>query len=116
MKVLVAVFVLAALAGFAIFAAYADQQLTESTTPKGAKVTVVGTISCLPHRNKGDMQTLECAIGLKTDDGKYYNLTNNQYPDANGRVEVTGYLNSADEGSTYESAGVIEKPVIKEIK
>lgn len=33
-----------------------------------------GEITCLPHRDQSGPQTLECAIGLKTDDGAYYAL------------------------------------------
>lgn len=36
-------------------------------------VTISGTYVCLPHRDtSGEMQTTECAFGIKTDDGVYY--------------------------------------------
>ncbi len=35
-------------------------------------VTLSGTYTCLPHLNTSGPQTLECAFGLKTDDGVYY--------------------------------------------
>jgi|GEM_PF-2706605 hypothetical protein len=41
----------------------------------GIAVTVSGMPVCLPHKNSG-AQTLECAIGVKTDDGFYYSLKN----------------------------------------
>ncbi len=35
-------------------------------------VTLSGTYTCLPHLNTEGPQTMECAFGLKTDDGVYY--------------------------------------------
>ncbi len=37
-----------------------------------------GMYVCLPHRDTGGAQTMECALGMQTDDGKYYaiNATN----------------------------------------
>jgi hypothetical protein len=41
----------------------------------GQQITVTGEITCLPHKNKGDIQTLECAFGIKTAANQYYALS-----------------------------------------
>jgi heat shock protein HslJ len=38
------------------------------------RATLSGEYVCLPHKNTGGPQTLECAFGLKTDVGEYYAL------------------------------------------
>lgn len=41
------------------------------------QVTLEGEYTCLPHIDSSGPQTLECALGLKTDDGSYYALDTN---------------------------------------
>ncbi len=36
--------------------------------------TLTGTHVCLPHADTSGPQTMECAIGMKTDTGEYYAL------------------------------------------
>ncbi len=36
------------------------------------RVSLVGEYVCLPHKDPNAIHTMECAFGLKTDDGKYY--------------------------------------------
>jgi hypothetical protein len=43
---------------------------THDGTPRTA--TLSGTYTCLPHLNTSGPQTMECAFGLKTDQGDYY--------------------------------------------
>jgi hypothetical protein len=38
------------------------------------RATLTGVYTCLPHRNTNGPQTLECALGIKTDNGAYYAL------------------------------------------
>lgn len=38
------------------------------------QVTLSGSTVCLPHRDTSGPQTMECAFGLKTDDGSHYAL------------------------------------------
>lgn len=45
---------------------------TSSTDPYRA--TLSGVQVCLPHKDTSGPQTLECALGLKTDSGEYYAL------------------------------------------
>jgi len=42
--------------------------------PSGDIVTITGTGICLPHKNPGEIQTMECALGLKADNGGNYAL------------------------------------------
>ncbi len=55
-----------------------------------AETTVLeGEVVCLPHRNTTGPVTLECAYGLKTDDGKYYALDTTGLPaERQGGYEV----------------------------
>lgn len=38
------------------------------------RVTLTGEYACLPHRDTSGPQTMECALGMKADDGHYYGL------------------------------------------
>ena len=42
--------------------------------PHDQSMEFEGVIVCLPHKNTDGPHTLECATGLKTDDGTYYSL------------------------------------------
>lgn len=86
--------------------------------PVASQIRISGEISCLPKRGSG-AQTMECAIGLKDQEGKYYALKNlSQYdPDyrlaAGGtKVEVSGLLTPEDlsgsDGNRYDIDGTIE--------
>jgi hypothetical protein len=44
----------------------------ENLDPTPKAVTLSGTYVCLPHLDTTGPQTMECAFGLKTDDGVYY--------------------------------------------
>lgn len=47
-------------------------------------ITITGTFTCLPHKNTSGPQTMECAFGLKADDGHYYALDIYDYEQKNG--------------------------------
>lgn len=36
------------------------------------ELTLTGTFMCLPHKEQGEFETMECAFGMQTADGKYY--------------------------------------------
>ena len=38
------------------------------------QVSLTGIYLCLPHRDTSGPQTMECALGMQTDDGAYYAL------------------------------------------
>lgn len=78
---------------------------SQCSTPDGkhfrdpaAVTTLDGTPVCLPHKNSDGPQTLECAVGLKTDDGIFYGISgdkSNSLSSAAGsdkKVRITGTL------------------------
>lgn len=69
------------------------------TTPASSgEISVKGTYTCLPHKNTDGPQTMECALGMKTDKGLYYALDTsavspNPFDMATGQnISVTGTL------------------------
>ena len=52
------------------------QEITPIETTKTMSIT--GEYTCLPHKNTSGPQTLECALGIKGNDGNYYSLDTNQ--------------------------------------
>ena len=78
-------------------------------------VTLSGEVACLPHKNTDGPQTLECAIGLHTDDNRYYALQYSLTPNLGNtgdRVQVTGALTTGGE-SIYDIVGTIKVENIK---
>ena len=63
-----------------------------------AAVTLEGVAVCLPHKNTNGPHTLECAVGIKTDDGTYYGVsgdTSHQLASeagSNRRVKISGNI------------------------
>lgn len=80
------------------------------TVPKGSSVSLDGRTICLLHKNMDGPHTMECAIGLKTDDGKYYGLGSDPYDSTlsvtDRRIHVEGIF-KADPDSQYQSEGTI---------
>ena len=77
-------------------------------------VVVGGKIVCLPHKDQGGPQTLECAYGLEAVDGTYYGLEGLNQEDlisgrltAGAKVVVHGRLHSASKDEKYAVAGNI---------
>lgn len=82
--------------------------------PPAGAITIQGIMLCLPHRNTSGPQTLECAFGLKDDQGRYYGLRDSdpEYRNIssismNVRSEVHGIF-TPREDTRYQSIGVIE--------
>lgn len=78
-------------------------------------LTVEGTFTCLPHKDTSGPQTLECAIGLTTDDGKNYSLDLSAvtYPADITRARVSGHFTpvealSTDAWQKYDMVGIIQ--------
>ncbi len=79
--------------------------------------TIRGEVVCLSHRDKNGPQTLECAYGLKADDGNNYainaNLVSQEIPaynvgdtiKANGTITPIEQL-SADIWQKYDVVGI----------
>lgn len=85
----------------------------ENIPAPGVTVSIKGIMVCLPHKNQNGPQTLECAIGLKSDDGIFYGLSDSDpgYKNVSGagmgqRVEVSGVFNRQEE-TKYQSVGII---------
>ena len=95
-----------------------DPDYVEYDRSKASKITIEGQIDCLPHKDTEGIQTMECAIGLKTKEGIYYalggeKLFENDFditsgaPGAGEFVKVTGFLQEV-KNSKYAVAGAIE--------
>lgn len=81
-------------------------------------ITISGTYTCLPKVNTGGPVTLECALGLVTDQGAYAldmsDVAGGSYPELVGNEEITveGMLTpksmlSSAHWQTYDIVGVI---------
>ena len=82
-------------------------------SPAGTTVTLDGELVCLPRQAGGQKAlTLECAVGLRTAEGKHYALENiNLYlmegkVTTGQRVQVSGALHSYTE-MRYDATGII---------
>lgn len=76
------------------------------------EISVVGTTICLPHKGDGEVETLECAYGVRTDEEKNYALSDPDWQylmdiHVGKRVAVRGLLRE-DAASRYDIVGVIE--------
>ena len=117
------------LVAVAVFILYRDREEIEksSTTPLPSSsvgvtnvpsnATLQGEYVCLPKKGDGP-HTLECAFGLKADDGNYYSLSMNRgIPDiynipTGSRIKVTGLvvpieMVSTDIWRSYDIRGII---------
>ncbi len=93
---------------------------SNSFLPNSPKEVVVrGEIVCLPKISKNYApQTLECALGLKGEDGRFYGLRNLRMDEEGSaweigsRVEITGKLiygkTKGPDGNKYDIIGTIE--------
>lgn len=74
----------------------------------GTKVIISGEITCLPHKDTTGPQTQECALGLHSDDNRYYALKDapQSVGTGTGRAEVHGTLSTTAD-SKYDIAGTI---------
>lgn len=104
-------------AGYPIMETYPEQ----CRTPGGRtfvkeisnqQITVTGESVCLPHKEQGEFQTLECAYGIKATNGNYYGLRDPEMKYmsslATGEtVTVSGIITSAPE-TNYDIVGIIE--------
>jgi len=111
---------LAVLAGFLVFSYKHSEKEPGGNTPSSVaayRATLSGEYLCLPHTVTSGPQTLECALGLKTDDGKYYaldfNLSSQMPPpfatgdrlEASGVVTPVAMLNT-DNWQKYPIVGI----------
>ena len=116
--VIIIALVLAGAAGVYFYAvAPSDGSRTppaSSPAPTPGPITLSGEITCLPHRGDGPT-TLECAFGLRGDDGKYYGLRGIAQErfvsgeiDVGKRVRVSGTLVLPETNERYDIVGRID--------
>jgi hypothetical protein len=111
---LFAILLVAATAVVGIVSVVRAPEPNSQAPTNNAKVTKIGNVVCLPHKNSDGPQTLECAIGLKGEDGKHYGLKDKDSPAGqsavngvfNKRVEVTGTFTQTND-AVYDIAGNI---------
>lgn len=75
----------------------------------GERVSLDGTIVCLPHKGDGP-HTMECAFGFMTPDGTHYGLQGANPPltDTEVDVSVVGTFQPAPANEKYDIVGYIE--------
>lgn len=85
------------------------KQPPSSTSP--TVVTLTGTLVCLPHKGDGP-HTLECTVGLKGDDGRYYALREMpkeaQSEGVQTKMSITGQLTPPKADESYDIAGEVK--------
>jgi hypothetical protein len=114
---LIAALVLLLIAGFYAFNAYIYAEKQETAVVDRYRATLSGEVVCLPHADTDGPQTMECAIGLKTDTGEHYALDLNLMSEehvplntgerirANGMVTPVEML-SSDHWQKYAIEGI----------
>jgi hypothetical protein len=87
----------------------------ESILPGESRdMSVIGETVCLPHKQKGGVQTLECAFGLKDAQGMHFALRDPQMKfittlPMGKKVTVMGKLDTRiDPKNIYDIAGIID--------
>lgn len=113
-NIIIALLIIIVLGGLAFVGYLAYQKYQENQQPpKKETVSVEGEIVCLPHKNTDGPQTLECAAGLKTDEGTHYGLSSKDSASpltaaagSKKRASVNGVLEPATD-NTYDIKGVV---------
>lgn len=87
-------------------------------------MAVVGSFICLPHKNAGEMVTLECAYGIKSDTGEIYALDlailavdERTKIESGQHVQVTGSMVpvealSSDHWQKYDMKGILQAKTV----
>lgn len=98
-----------------------DETPVEKPKSQGEKVTVEAEGTCLPHQDADGPQTMECAMGIKTDDGTYYAIKDetNDYAlvskiQTGKRSRISGTL-VKEESETYQSKGTLTVTAVEDI-
>lgn len=104
--VFIVIIVILALAGVAAW--FSTQKNDGAKNDQQSSISIEGETVCLLHKDMDGPHTLECAIGLKTDDGTYYGLGggDTSLSSVNKRVRVHGTLKK-ESSPTYQSEGTI---------
>ena len=125
---IIAVAVLAAVA-FAFRGSFADRERDSGgdlgTEPREA--TLSGALACLPKKGSDGPQTLECAFGVRADDGYHYGLDISALdPGVSAlpigtRVVLAGTLVpieavSTDQWQTYDIRGIMSARSLEQVQ
>ena len=89
--------------------------INDSIAPSalGEEITVTGVMVCLPVKNPSGPQTMECALGMRADNGNNFALNDPGWKYLIGvgngtKITVVGKLSKPAPGSKYDTAGTIE--------
>lgn len=61
----------------------------QSLVPPAGPIEIAGEFTCLPHRDTSGPQTMECAFGLRDDNGLFYGLRDSD-PTYQNMMQGTG--------------------------
>lgn len=107
------ILIVVAVAGAAFYMLGGFDRVKAMLQPKNQvrTVTVKGQIVCLPHKSD-DNTTLECAVGIKTDDNHYYGLSSSRNSELSATagtdktITISGKL-QPQKDATYKMDGII---------
>lgn len=97
-----------------LLALYAATQQSQQQQTTVTYTKYDGNLACLPHKNTqpDQPQTLECAIGLKTKDGKHYAIKDipeeYRYTEFSAHIIVEGEVSSPPADDKYDTLGTIK--------
>jgi len=108
--------ILVLLIGVTVFSVQAiinasEKSKVPTTSTEEKTLTVEGEMTCLVPKDTSGVQDMSCAIGMKTDDEKYYGL-NATDPTKIGsiptgtRIKASGVLKA--DSSKYKTEGIIQ--------
>lgn len=89
--------VVAGVVGFFALNSYIYNEKQEGPIVEPYFGTLSGVQVCLPHKDTTGPQTLECAIGMKTDSGEYYALD----------LEAAANTSAMEGGKRFTASGTI---------
>ncbi|MEK7101286.1 MAG: hypothetical protein AAB921_04300, partial [Patescibacteria group bacterium] len=114
--IVLAVVAAALVVGFFALNSYIYNEKQEGPIVEAYFGTLSGTQVCLPHKDTTGPQTLECAIGMKTDGGEYYALdleaaANTSVMEGGKRFTASGTITpiellSSDQWQKYQVSGI----------
>lgn len=85
--------------------------ITEEKTASNSATTLTGELTCLPHKDTGGPVTLECALGLLADDGRYFALKgidHSQDYTTGQNVVIYGLLSNPGPNEKYNISGIVQ--------
>jgi flagellar basal body-associated protein FliL len=101
-------------AGMAFYMFGGMERVKAAFQPKNQKqsITLTGKLLCLPRQDGGETSALSCALGMQTNNGKYYGLSgskNTELSEAAGSdksVKLSGELQTSSD-TTYKMDGIV---------